>query len=280
MMKTKVSLTKKYSEVATLTIVLTVVFLALHITSTVLAIKGILPIGWAIVINSIMAYGLFTPMHEAGHLNISGPKKNLKWIDEVVGWLSGISLIAPFYIFKVIHFRHHAHTNDPEKDPDHWLASKNLGALFLHATTIFPVYFYNGFKILFTEKKLPKKIRKELIIGFVVAAVYFLAIGIWIALQSWVYPVLLWVLPAFIAQAFLAFAFDWLPHHPHQNKKAYLNTRVVDIPALSLLLLSQNYHLVHHLHPRIPFYHYKKAYDEISDKVEEKGVEIIKWSYS
>ncbi len=277
-MKATITLTKKYSEVAFTTIAITFIFLSIYIGATYLAIKGILPMIWAIAINALMAYGLFTPMHEAGHLNISGPKKSLQWLDEAIGWLSGITLIAPFYIFKIIHFRHHAHTNDPDKDPDHWLASKSLGALFLHATTIFPIYFYNGFKILFTEKRLSPKIKKELIIGYLVAVLFFTAIGLWWHFQSWVYPILLWVVPAFIAQAFLAFAFDWLPHHPHENKKPYLNTRVIDVPALSLLLLSQNYHLVHHLHPRIPFYSYKKAYDEISDTIEEKGVEIIRWN--
>ena len=85
----------------------------------------------------------------------------------------------------------------------------------------------------------------------------------------------IWILPAFIAQALLAFAFDWLPHHPHNEKARYLNTRVVDIPGLNTILLGQNYHLIHHLKPRIPFYDYKKVYQENLDTLKQKGVYII-----
>jgi fatty acid desaturase len=254
--------------------------LALAVYSLVIyfSVAGKLALVPAMLINAVMAYILFTPMHEAGHMNVSGPRKDLRWIDELLGWLSGITLFAPFYVFKVIHFRHHAHTNDPEKDPDHWLASKNLFQLIFHSVTIFPVYVINGFKMLFIEKQLNSKVRRELIIAFIVLIIFLVVLGLWISWHNWIYPLMLWILPAVIAQGFLAFAFDWLPHHPHQEQKPWLNTRVFDIPGLSVLLLSQNYHLIHHLHPRIPFYKYKNAYDDVSDKIADKGVDVIQWN--
>ena len=144
-------------KVAYPTIGFSIIALAVYTLTVIAAINGTIGIGWAIFINTLMAYLLFTSMHEAGHLNISGNNKSLRWVDEVIGWLSGISLLAPFYIFKIIHFRHHAFTNDPEKDPDHWLASKSWYSLLFHSTTIFPVYFFKAFQLLFWEDNISKK---------------------------------------------------------------------------------------------------------------------------
>jgi ring-1,2-phenylacetyl-CoA epoxidase subunit PaaE len=59
----------------------------------------------------------------------------------------------------------------------------------------------------------------------------------------------------------LAWWFDWLPHHgleATQREDRYRATRArVGMEWLfTPLMLSQNYHLVHHLHPSIPFYRY------------------------
>ena len=145
------------------------------------------------------------------------------------------------------------------KTPTIGLASKNFFSLVLHSFTVFPVYIYSGIHLLLTDKKLVQKIRRELWISYLVLAVLFVILGVLMAQFGWFYPVMLWFVPAFLAQALLAFAFDWLPHHPHERTERYLNTRVVAIPGISAFLLSQNYHLIHHLYPNIPFYHYKKC---------------------
>ncbi len=276
-MSTASQMRKKYTRhIAYPTILLTVGALLIYLGVAYLAVRGSLAIGWAVFINTIMAYLLFTSMHEAAHANISGTGSSAKWLDELVGWVSSWTLFAPFYLFKIIHFKHHAHTNDPEKDPDHWLASKHLFSLLFHAFTVFPIYIISGVRLLQSDKKLVQKIRRELWISYVVLAILLVILGALIYQFGWFYPIMLWVLPAFIAQPFLAFAFDWLPHHPHESMERYLNTRVINIPGLSAFLLSQNLHLIHHLYPNIPFYHYKNAYEEIEDTVEKKGTTIIK----
>ncbi len=59
----------------------------------------------------------------------------------------------------------------------------------------------------------------------------------------------------------LAWWFDWLPHHDledtqQENRYRATRNRVGSEWILTPLLLSQNYHLVHHLHPSIPFHRY------------------------
>lgn len=262
-------------KVAYPTIILTIFSWGIIIATCMFVIQGSLTIGWAIFINSIFAYVLFTPMHEAGHLNISGNKKSLRWVDEVIGWVAGIPMFAPFYIFKVVHFRHHAHTNDPEKDPDHWLASKNIISLLFHSTTIFPVYFIKAIEILFFKQKVARKVKRDIkigLVGLVVIVLLFVLLGF---MFGWILMLQLWLIPALISQIILAITFDWLPHHPHEEKARYLNTRVIDIPGLSFFLLGQNYHLIHHLYPRIPFYDYKKVFEELEEELKEREVEIV-----
>lgn len=257
------------------TIALTVIAIAVYASSSFAAYNGNLSIAWSIFINTIMAYLLFTPMHEASHLNISGNNKSMRWINELVGWMSSIPLFSPYYVFKVIHFRHHAFTNDPEKDPDHWLASKNWFSLLFHSVTIFPVYIIKGIQLLLFEDKIVEKVKRDLRIGLInlfFLILLFITMGF---LIGWGLVFKLWVLPAALAQVLLAFSFDWLPHHPHQEKGRYQNTRIMDISGLSILLLGQNYHLIHHLYPRIPFYDYKKTYSNIKDELIKEGTEII-----
>ena len=263
------------SRIAYPTILLAILAIITYVSASIAAIEGYLGAGWAIAVNSVMTYLLFTPMHEAGHMNIAENKTSSGWVNEVIGWLSSFTLFAPFYIFKVIHFRHHAYTNDPKKDPDHWLASKNWLSLLFHSTTIFPVYIVKAFYLLFFEDKIAKKIKKELKIGFIALFVQLVLLILISKLIGWSLILSIWVVPALIAQVFLAIIFDWLPHHPHEEKSRYLNARVFDIPGLSFLFLGQNYHLIHHLHPRIPFYDYKKVFTKIKSKLVNKGTDII-----
>ena len=67
---------------------------------------------------------------------------------------------------------------------------------------------------------------------------------------------LLYFLPVRIAVFVLGWAFDYLPHNeltatPEQDRYRTTRNRVGLERLLSPLLLYQNYHLVHHLHPLV-----------------------------
>lgn len=71
----------------------------------------------------------------------------------------------------------------------------------------------------------------------------------------------LYLLPMRLAVAWLGFAFDYLPHNglrhtPTEDRFKTTRNRVGLERLMSPLLLYQNYHLVHHLHPIIPFHRY------------------------
>jgi len=80
----------------------------------------------------------------------------------------------------------------------------------------------------------------------------------------WEFAVIV-LIPQRLQLGLLAWWFDWLPHHgleKSQRENRYQATRIrVGLEWLMTpLMLSQNYHLVHHLHPSIPFYRYLPAW--------------------
>jgi beta-carotene hydroxylase len=79
---------------------------------------------------------------------------------------------------------------------------------------------------------------------------------------------LYYVLPTRIASALLAYSFDYVPHRPHKVRRAedeYRTSSRIDGVFgtsgldLTIPLLFQNYHIIHHLYPSVPFYRYVPA---------------------
>ena len=78
---------------------------------------------------------------------------------------------------------------------------------------------------------------------------------------------LLWgyVVPQRIGIVILAWWFDYLPHNgleatQREDKYRATRVRVGGEALLTPLFVYQNYHLVHHLHPSVPFYRYVRAW--------------------
>jgi ring-1,2-phenylacetyl-CoA epoxidase subunit PaaE len=95
---------------------------------------------------------------------------------------------------------------------------------------------------------------------FLMAATVAVIVGCALTGNLWMF-VVVYLIPERIAMFVLAWWFDWLPHHDledtqQENRYRATRNRVGSEWVLTPLLLSQNYHLVHHLHPSIPFYRY------------------------
>jgi beta-carotene hydroxylase len=88
---------------------------------------------------------------------------------------------------------------------------------------------------------------------------------------------LFWLIPTRLALGMLAFAFDFLPHHPHSvpaSEDRFQATGVLPSRWLTPLLISQNYHLVHHLYPGVPFYRYGRVWWSRRDQLIAKGARV------
>ena len=253
------------------TLALLVAVLGLHGLSWWACVVWGWPVWAGVALNSVVAYLAFTVHHEAAHGNIDGRKGSAGLADEVAGWISGVFLLAPFPAVRVLHLRHHGVTNDPETDPDMWVAVEGPTKLAARCLSIIPHYYWH---FLFGPTSKTKSARQALPAA-VVGIVGLLAVfgALWSAgLGTW--ALWLWVLPAVFGTGFLAFAFDYLPHVPFDERERFLNTRIIEGRALNVLLLGQNYHLMHHLYPRVPFYWYVACFDVMRPLLERKGSRI------
>jgi beta-carotene hydroxylase len=82
-----------------------------------------------------------------------------------------------------------------------------------------------------------------------------------------------WFIPTAVVGLALGLFFDYLPHRPFQERDRWKNARVYPNPILNILIGGQNYHLIHHLWPSIPWYNYQPAYYATKPLLDEKGCE-------
>lgn len=228
-----------------------------YVVLITLTTQQVLPYPVASIFCIYLAYVGFTIVHDAGHGSIIQGGCVLKPIENIMGWISAVPLLLlPYSMFKHIHDRHHAYTNDPERDPDHFSFGKKWYQVVLNCLFI-PFQYH--IMALTTLRHDPCFNRTYLTSLF-----YFSVIGSLIALltingfgKEIVYLLLI---PNIFAVIMLALLFDYLPHHPHKSLARYHNSRIYPSKWLNFLLLGQNYHLIHHLYPKVPWYLYRKVY--------------------
>ncbi len=246
-------------KIAWPTVLLVVAVFVLFGASTFAYINGELSLGWAIVLNTIASYVSFTPTHDATHHAVSSKRQLNDWIGRVATVLQ--SPVPFFRTFRYIHMQHHRFTNDPTHDPDAYVGKGPRWLLPLKWATLDLNYLYYYFKPAVFLKR-PKNERRELYLAFLFGAAVFAAVS----LAGWLkYYVLLFLIPTRVTALFLAITFDFLPHYPHQacgQDRPFQATsnRVGMEWRLTPILLFQNYHLVHHLYPTVPFYRYLKVW--------------------
>jgi fatty acid desaturase len=236
------------------------------------AATGLIPLGLGSLVMTLLLYVAFTPMHEAVHQNISGGAKAWRWLDPLIGWLMSLLFASPLPAFRAVHLRHHGRTNHAD-DPDLWVAGGNPLTIALRCMTIVAHYDYVYFTRL-RRANTAARSEGHLSIVALLAVVAAAAFVIWQGHGGLLLA--LWVGPLWLAAGMLAFAFDWLPHVPHQRIGRYVDTRAIDIRALDVPLLGQNLHSVHHLYPRVPFYRYRSVFEATAAEAEANGTVIVR----
>lgn len=259
------SIDSKYTGIIAFPTIILFTLLAIgYVLLVWLYIHQTISLAWIIGVGAFLAYGMFTIAHEASHGNISGGNEKYLKLELLLGWLSSLMLFFPYPAFKVIHLEHHAHTNDPEKDPDGYVNGKSFMSTLFRCITLVFHYYYRALKKDGDDIPAMKKTKRgsQLFIALIVSLfLLFIVIG---KIQLFLY---VFLIPALIAAPFLAFSFDWLPHYPHHNLHQQYNTRIVTIPGLEFLSFFQSYHLVHHLYPRVPFYKYKAKFLAVENEL-------------
>lgn len=209
------------------------------------------------VLNVIALHMAGTVIHDASH----NAAHRDRVVNAMLGHGSALMLGFAFPVFTRVHMQHHAHVNDPENDPDHFVSTG--GPLWLIAAR----FFYH--EIFFFKRRLWRKY--ELLEWFL--SRLFVASIVYIACQYDFlgYVLNFWFCPALVVGLALGLFFDYLPHRPFKERDRWKNARVYPSPILNVLILGQNYHLIHHLWPSIPWYNYQAAYRATQPLLDAKG---------
>ena len=257
-------------------LVATAIQLCYALTVT-LVVRGSLPLWLGFCLNTVLAYFSFAPVHEAIHGNISGrggTPGQAPWVDSVFGWMWSVMLITPFSAYRRLHLGHHAHTNHPDLDVNYYVKADNGWISALQCIKARVLYILimkrHGAKPSTVDKKVRKAILVALIMNYGCLGVLlaFAAVG------HFTEALFLWYLPANVAIVCLELLFAYLPHHPHLSQDPYENTRVTTFFGSSYLLMGNDYHIVHHLFPRVPFYRLARVFRAIEPELVAKGVVI------
>ncbi|MBV8785618.1 MAG: fatty acid desaturase [Mycobacterium sp.] len=224
-----------------------------------------------IVVQSLVTFSMFTVLHESIHHTVGRPN----WVNQVFGRLSMpfVSLFGTFPMLAYTHLAHHRNTNESiYDDPDAWSITGPRWQLPLRWLTI------DAWYCRFYLVRLHRRPRKE-VLGFAVHLSMALAfVTTMLILGHGPELVLIYFIPQRLGMGLLAWWFDWLPHHDlvtiKTNRFRVTRVRVGWERVLCLLLMYQNYHLVHHIHAAIPFYLYVKAWRSAEADYLDRNVPI------
>ncbi len=267
---------QRMGKVAWLTVALVAFVLVMFSATLWMTFNEILPL-WALaLIFGATTYMSYTPIHEAAHGNIHGKSENLKWLNDLCGYLCAPIMLVPYSTHTVEHFTHHRYTNQPDKDPDFVVKEMGNGLKGFLLTIFKFLWVQNTF--LFKDY-WAKASNKE-------KAIYYSEISVSIGWRVLALTLLPWdagltvVIGGYlIGGIFTAYWFAYRPHLPYEEPARYRNTNSLLMPKwmkpFEWFWLGQNLHSIHHLFPRVPFYRYHDLHREIEPILRAHGTPII-----
>jgi fatty acid desaturase len=240
--------------------------LAVWVVAAVMFFSGVT--AWVTIpLHAAVSFVMFTVLHECTH-HAAG---RLDWVNTLFGRLSMlfVAIYGTFAMMKFVHIEHHRNTNEPQdRDPDSWISHGPKWQMPLRwpFIDIGYLFFFLDKHVDFRALSRTVTFRNQgkapiLLLDRQRAAIqlawFFLVVGAFGALAWAGYGweiVALYLVPQRIGVTFLAWWFDWLPHHGLKatsatNRFQATRVRVGGEWLLTPVLLYQNYHLVHHLLP-------------------------------
>ena len=260
------------------TVVLALVVGVSYMATVAMTLTGLLSLWLAVPLVALLTYLNYTVLHEAVHGSISGNHRSLRWINEALGYLAAWILMIPLTAHRHEHVAHHRHTNDKMDDPDFHVGqmcnslSSPVRATLRACISQFSYYSKNRWK------KAPAKQNLCICLELAAALIPRLAV---LAAGYWVEGLALFVLAWLIGASVLLYLFAYIVHRPHEQAGRYVNTSTILLPRsvhtpLTWLWMFQNYHSIHHLFPRVPFYKYARLYQDIEGILAAKGAPVYR----
>lgn len=237
-------------RVAWPTVILLAICVAVLATSVTMGVTRAIPLWVACAINTVIAYLLFSVIHDSIHRAVSTNIRINDWCGRIAA--TGMSPGTTLGLFRWGHIQHHRHTSGPG-DPDNWLHDSRAWTLPLRWAVI-DVYY-----LIFAIRSGDRVARRHVPPALIGAGITVALAAALLTMGYWAELLMLWLVPTRLQAVLLGFTFFWLPHVPHDVSAADDPYRATTIRQgfewlLTPLLQYHNYHLIHHLYPRTPFY--------------------------
>ena len=241
-----------------------------------LVFLGVMPLWLGFIIATLNVALCYLPSHEAQHDIIARPGTKLRWLNELVGHISTIPLTLPYGVAKLTHMEHHKHANHPEKDPDYSAHAPTARAAIwksIRSRQPGAIGGLSSYGAVLAEMDTPQAKRALLIA--ILSQLFFYVFLMAMAWRGYAIEVaLLWWLPQHIGLTYIQFYLSWAPHHPGEKQGRYKDTRAWRSRFGNVLTMGMQYHVIHHLYPRIPLFRTPRAYWQMRDVLEARGVRI------
>ena len=235
-----------------------------------LVMFGVLPLWAGFLIATLNIMLSYLPSHEAQHDIVAMPGSKLRWLNELVGHVSTIPLVLPFRVARLTHIQHHKHANDPALDPDYSTSANSpLQAIWKSLQNRQPG----------TENAYGATLirlgRQDVVVDYILYEIIYYGVLFTLAWTGFALEAaLLWWLPRHIALTYIQYYLSWAPHHPANETGRYRNTRSFRSLLGNIGSMGMQYHIIHHLHPRIPLYRTPQAYWQMRPVLDARGCRI------
>jgi len=232
-----------------------------------LVLLDIMPLWLGFIIATVNVTLSYLPSHDAQHNIIARQGQKLRWLNECLGYFSLIPLAQSFRVLRHTHYEHHAHTNDPELDPDYEVHAPSTWAFLKQSIGRQESSAYGDTLVRLGRLGLVQE-------GLIYSLMY---LGILFGLAWSGYAIeaaLLWWLPRHIALPYIQYYLSWMPHHPGIETGRYTDTRAFRSKLGNLGSLGMQFHIIHHLYPTIPLMKTPAAYWELKPILQRKGCDL------
>lgn len=239
-------------------------------------------LGWSYgslwVLLALPMYGailvfLFAPLHETIHFTVF----ETRWLNNLVAAVIGFALLLPYRNFRVFHYQHHRHTQDPERDPE-LLEMKPLHGNFWWYLTGLPTWWQSlaniwqhatrGVHESYIEARHHAMVIRE-------ARIHLAGYGLLLLLSLLSSSALLWwywILPALVGQPLLRLYL--LAEHSgcDYGDNMLENSRTTyTVPWLNFLAWNMPFHAEHHYLASVPFHALPALHAYTGQRVKHKG---------
>lgn len=257
------------------------------IATVTLYLTGRLPLWAAFLLSTLFLQAAYMPVHEAVHKTLSGGRRSLEWVDTVVGTVAAWLMLVSFQDHVITHLIHHTHAND-EKDPDVLNSKGSLRDIVVRSMIGMVIYPLGPIVAVAPPvgRIIPAAIRSRLAESARLrgpeavaharrtATSHLAVLVVGTALGYGTVVWLLWYIPVWVGRIWLSAVFGWLPHHPHSEVGRYRDTRIFTFPGSTFLIRGHDYHLLHHMFPRVPHYRLRRLWTDMGQHLAEQGARI------